>query len=217
MPWIGTFRIAKNEKQLLKRRHYLGIRMTCIIITPRCVRIGPFFFVACLALFPTCFPALFPCSSPVVWPGMRTACVPRAHRLFPFLPLLSAVSHALRTSGGHFPCFQPRGSPHVLLLRAPLADFRCLSPSGPRPVLKVEICQSQGAQPLRLFVVMCDIMGSCFTGFYGMTVSADVRRTVIVAGTLLNTWPKDCLAEAFCSFICLDGLSSGKLYCPRYS
>jgi hypothetical protein len=192
------------------------VQSCCTAVVPRSHR-PVFLLVACLAPFPTCFPPF----SPLPRPLFGLACVPHVYRLptwlFPFLPLLSAVSHALRTSGGHFPCFQPRGSPHVLLLRVPLADFRCLSPSGPRPVLKVEICQSQGAQPLRLFVVMCDIMGSCFTGFYGMTVSADVRRTVIVAGTLLNTWPKDCLAEAFCSFICLDGLSSGKLYCPRYS
>jgi hypothetical protein len=122
---------------------------------PLCTHRRDFLLVACLAPFLTCFPPF----SPLPRPLFGLACVPHVYRLptwlFPFLPLLSAVSHAWRTSGGHFPCFQPRGSPHVLLLRVPLADVRCLSPSGPRPVLKVEICQSQGAQPFK--VICCHV------------------------------------------------------------
>jgi hypothetical protein len=66
-----------------------GTPSTWQLVTPRCVRIGAFFFVACLAPFPTCFAALFPCSPPF----FGLACVPHVYRLptclFPFLVFIA--------------------------------------------------------------------------------------------------------------------------------
>jgi hypothetical protein len=204
---------------------------------PLCTHRPVFLLVACLAPFPTCFAALFPCSPPFssLLPVVHflpsfahflpsfcpLACSPPrvsfACCRFSFFPLrlvCSPYGQGLRRflRGPSLPfvrqrlavrpvvpvstaCIPSRGLTHPLCV--PPAEFRCLLPSGPWPVLKVKNGHSQEAQPFRLFFVMSDIMGSGFIGFHGMTFSADVRRTVIVAGTLLATWPKYCLAEAF--------------------